>query len=53
MTASTAFADLPLSPALLQGVDALGYTAMTPIQAEALPAILDGRDVIAQAPTGT
>jgi ATP-independent RNA helicase DbpA len=53
MTTSPAFASLPLSPALLQGVDALGYTAMTPIQAQALPPILEGRDVIAQAPTGS
>src|SRR5688500_4753799 len=47
------FSTLPLSPALLQGVDALGYAAMTPIQAQALPAILEGRDLIAQAPTGS
>ncbi len=47
------FADLALAPHLLQGVDALGYTAMTPIQARALPEILAGRDVIAQAPTGS
>ncbi|MGV8932071.1 MAG: ATP-dependent RNA helicase DbpA [Luteimonas sp.] len=53
MTTTTAFDSLPLSPALLQGVAALGYTAMTPVQAQALPAILDGRDVIAQAPTGS
>ncbi len=53
MTEPTAFSALPLSPALLQGVDALGYTAMTPIQAQALPPILEGRDVIAQAPTGS
>ncbi|MGO4781613.1 DEAD/DEAH box helicase, partial [Lysobacter sp. 2RAB21] len=30
-----------------------GYTVMTPVQARALPAILDGRDLIAQAPTGS
>ena len=48
-----AFATLDLPPALLQGVDALGFTAMTPVQAQALPPILDGRDVIAQAPTGS
>ncbi|RDZ27754.1 ATP-dependent RNA helicase DbpA [Lysobacter silvisoli] len=47
------FASLPLSPALLQGVAALGYERMTPIQAQGLPAILDGRDLIAQAPTGS
>jgi len=57
MTATTdtpvEFAALPLSPALSQGLDALGYTTMTPVQAQALPAILDGRDVIARAPTGS
>ncbi len=52
MTDIPAFADL-LPPTLLQGVEAAGYTTMTPIQAQALPAILDGCDVIAQAPTGS
>ena len=47
------FGALALDPALRQGLDALGYTMMTPVQAQALPAILDGRDVIAQAPTGS
>ncbi len=53
MTPGEAFSTLALSPALLQGVDALGYTQMTPVQAQSLPPILDGRDVIAQAPTGS
>nr|WP_063570366.1 ATP-dependent RNA helicase DbpA [Luteibacter rhizovicinus] len=48
-----AFAQATLSPALLAAVDALGYTEMTPIQRESLPPILDGRDVIAQARTGS
>ena len=48
-----AFSTLALPDTLLRGVDALGYTAMTPVQALALPAILDGRDLIAQAPTGS
>jgi len=47
------FTDLNLSPALLQAVDALGYTDMTPIQAGALPLLLEGRDVLAQARTGS
>jgi ATP-dependent RNA helicase DbpA len=34
-------------------LDALGYTALTPIQAQTLPVILDGCDVLAQAPTGS
>lgn len=53
MNTSAAFSTLALPPALLQGVDALGYSAMTPIQAQSLPPILEGRDVIAQAPTGS
>ena len=47
------FTDLPLNPALFQGLDALGHVQMTPIQAQSLPALLKGRDLIAQAPTGS
>ena len=47
------FTSFSLTPGLLQGVEALGYTRPTPIQAESLPPILAGRDVIAQAPTGS
>jgi ATP-independent RNA helicase DbpA len=47
------FDSLPLSPALLQALAGLDYGAMTPVQAQGLPAMLDGRDVIAQAPTGS
>ena len=53
MSTAPAFATLALPPSLLQGIDALGYSTMTPVQAQALPAILAGRDVIAQAPTGS
>src|SRR4249919_245371 len=49
----TEFSSLRLQPALLQGVADLGYAAMTPIQAGSLPPILEGRDVIAQARTGS
>ena len=49
----TDFPSLPLQPALLQAVDALGYAQMTPIQAASLPPMLEGRDVIAQARTGS
>ncbi|HEY4317096.1 MAG TPA: ATP-dependent RNA helicase DbpA [Herbaspirillum sp.] len=49
----TAFSALPLSPAMLANLDQLGYRAMTPIQAQSLPAILERRDVIAQAKTGS
>ncbi|KFN42840.1 ATP-dependent RNA helicase DbpA [Arenimonas oryziterrae] len=49
----TDFSALSLSPALLQGLEALGYASMTPIQAGSLPPILEGKDVIAQARTGS
>ncbi|MBH3357327.1 ATP-dependent RNA helicase DbpA [Pseudomonas guariconensis] len=52
-TDSTAFATLPLSAAMLANLDALGYASMTPIQAQSLPVILKGQDLIAQAKTGS
>ena len=47
------FEDLGLASDLLQTVTGLGYDAPTPIQKEAIPLILDGRDVLAAAQTGT
>ena len=47
------FSSLALKPALLENIESLGYTCLTPIQAESLPHILEGRDVIAQAKTGS
>ncbi|MHA3902449.1 ATP-dependent RNA helicase DbpA [Castellaniella sp. WN] len=49
----TAFASLPLLPVLLDNLRSLGFEQMTPIQAESLPLILEGRDLIAQARTGS
>ena len=49
----TDFRTLPLKPALLASVEALGYAEMTPVQAQSLPPMLEGRDVIAQARTGS
>ncbi len=49
----TTFTSLPLKPALLASVETLGYATMTPVQAQSLPPMLDGRDVIAQAQTGS
>lgn len=49
----TAFSTLSLKPALLASVDTLGYAGMTPVQAQSLPPMLQGRDVIAQAQTGS
>ncbi|BDU19706.1 ATP-dependent RNA helicase DbpA [Dyella sp. GSA-30] len=49
----TDFSTLPLKPALLASVETLGYSEMTPVQAQSLPPMLQGRDVIAQAKTGS
>ncbi len=49
----TKFADLALPPALLQALAALDYDNATPVQAQALPAMLSGRDVLTQAKTGS
>lgn len=48
-----AFSDLGLLPALLQALHAEGYETPTPIQQQAIPAVLQGRDVMAAAQTGT
>src|SRR5262245_48230041 len=47
------FADLGLSPELLRAVSEKGYSTPTPIQSQAIPAVLSGRDVLAGAQTGT
>jgi ATP-independent RNA helicase DbpA len=52
-TERTAFSSLALPAALLATLDELGYASMTPIQAQSLPSLLAGRDVIAQARTGS
>jgi len=49
----TKFSDLALSPKVLKAVEAAGYETPTPIQAGAIPAALDGRDVLGIAQTGT
>ncbi len=49
----TPFSSLKLQSALLENLTSLGYQAMTPIQAQSLPAILAGKDIIAQAKTGS
>ena len=49
----TQFSDLGLAAPLCQAVAAKGYTKPTPIQAQAIPALLDGRDLCGIAQTGT
>ncbi|MBB5826418.1 DEAD/DEAH box helicase [Micromonospora carbonacea] len=50
---ATAFADLGLRAELLGALSALGYEEPTPIQREAIPPLLAGRDLLGQAATGT
>ena len=52
-TSATGFAGLNLEPALLDAVERLGYTQPTPIQEQAIPQVIAGRDVVGCAQTGT
>ncbi len=47
------FSDLGISSEILQAVEDMGYTQPSPIQAQSIPLLLEGRDVIGQAQTGT
>ena len=47
------FEELNLAPAIMQAVRELGYETPTPIQAQAIPAVLAGQDLLAGAQTGT
>ena len=49
----TAFSSLKLQAALYKNLESLDYQVMTPIQAQSLPLVLAGKDVIAQAKTGS
>ncbi len=49
----TLFTSLPLSTDLIANLDSLDYRRMTPIQQQSLPLILEGRDLIAKAKTGS
>ncbi len=53
LEAPTGFSSLGLSAALVAAVAALGYEEPTPIQREAIPVLLDGKDVLGMAGTGT
>jgi len=52
-TTPASFSDLGLPDHLVQAVSRLGYTEPTPIQEEMIPHVLEGRDVVGQAQTGT
>jgi ATP-dependent RNA helicase RhlE len=53
MSSASSFAELGLRPELLRAVAESGYTIPTPIQAQAIPLILAGKDVMGGAQTGT
>jgi len=50
---STKFSDMALKPPLLKALNTLGYELPTAIQAQTIPLLLEGRDVLGQAQTGT
>lgn len=50
---TTTFAELGLNEQILAGVESLGFSTPTPVQAGAIPEVLAGRDVVASAQTGT
>lgn len=47
------FASLELDPILLRAIEACGFTRPTTIQSQVIPAAMEGRDIMASAPTGT
>lgn len=47
------FSQLALAPEILQAVNEIGYETPSPIQAQSIPSLLDGRDLLGQAQTGT
>jgi len=49
----TAFSSLPLTTEFIENLNSLEYLSMTPIQAQSLPVVLEGKDLIAQAKTGS
>lgn len=47
------FSDFGFEPSLMEGIEAMGFETPTPIQQQAIPTILEGRDIIGSAQTGT
>jgi superfamily II DNA/RNA helicase len=47
------FQEFELDPRLLEGIEAMGYTKATPVQEQVIPLIMEGKDVMASAQTGT
>jgi len=53
MTVEVTFKDLKLSEDVLKAITDIGYETPSPIQAQAIPALLDGKDILGMAQTGT
>ena len=53
ITETMKFTQADLSKEILKAVDKMGFSDMTPVQAQTLPLMMEGRDIIAIAPTGT
>ena len=53
MPGTPSFRDLGLSEPLIRVLDEIGYETPTPIQSQAIPPLLSGRDILGHAPTGT
>ena len=53
VTVSPSFGDLALLPEVLTALETLGYETPSPIQTQTIPALLEGRDMLGQAQTGT
>ncbi len=53
MTSATTFAEFNLQPATKAAIDAMGISVPTPIQDQAIPVLMTGRDVVGQARTGS
>ncbi|MBX2825685.1 MAG: DEAD/DEAH box helicase [Gammaproteobacteria bacterium] len=49
----SSFSELSLLPALIQALEDVGYETPTPIQAQTIPPLLEGKDLLGHAPTGT
>ena len=47
------FSELGLSPEILKAIEKLGFEKAAPIQAEAIPVLMSGRDVVGQSQTGS
>lgn len=52
-TTVLSFSEFGLSPEILDGIRDMGYSQATPIQQQAIPVVLDGKDIVASAQTGT